>query len=113
MGGLFMGCKKNIQDKNEGTYFFKSCNLYVLPVKPAGEISMSDIKQYSTYYEAKYNNKGNLIELKKILRSEIVFTYKYIYDNEGNLIEYSVSKRSEPNVVKVYNVKGDLLRVEK
>ena len=109
VGGVLMNCENQKIKRDKGVYFFKGCNLYKLPAIPSEEISDNEIGQYSTYYEAVYNDKNNLVKLTKYLNKKVYFTYEYIYDDKNNIIEYTIIKGNDSNKTQRYNKNGDLI----
>jgi hypothetical protein len=75
------------------TRYFRSFSAHRQPVQPQKQIEYSEAQQLTTYYEARYNQEGHLVEFAKRLRVDdgsegewrVIFTEVYQYFENGRL----------------------------
>jgi hypothetical protein len=69
------------------TLYYRSFDAFKYPIRPTGQIELSEAMSLVTYYEAKYDDKGRLIKFIKHIQSGsiwvIAFEVDYEYHKSG------------------------------
>lgn len=80
-------------DKNKR--FFTSYSGLMLPLKLVGEITLKDLENRNTYFEAVYDEHDRLATCAKIVYGETEMKHQYKYRNNGTLEEALISNSGE------------------
>lgn len=89
------------------TRYFCSFTAHRHPVQPQKQIEYSQAQQLSTYYEARYDEQGRLVEFAKKLRVNddsdeewsIIFTELYQYFDSGSLQRRTLRIRGQSDQI--------------
>lgn len=75
--------------------YFTSYSGLMLPLKLVGEITLEELENRNTYFEAVYDSENRLRECSKIVYGENEMKHEYKYRNNGSLEEAVISNMGE------------------
>lgn len=84
-------CSESRQTLKGGPYYFASWVGYGVPLRPVDQISLEKAKSLRSFYEAYFDDEGNLISFTKHLDGEVEWVDTYHYD-QRRLIARKMTK---------------------
>lgn len=93
-----------------GPYYFSGWRDYKIPFEPISEISLEKAKESTSYYEAYFDENGNITIFKKYLNGELEWKDEYVYD-KSKKIRYRILKKQDGSINKQYfDGKGKIIK---
>lgn len=108
MGLFHSGCQNNSYPLG-GPYYYKDWESYKIPFRPYNQISLEEAKNLTTYYEAHFNEKGQIVSFKKFLKGEVEWTDKYFYTSSGKLERRELTKtKPHEKIIQHFDENGNI-----
>jgi len=91
---------------NKNKRFFTSYSGLMLPLKLVGEVSLEELKNRNTYFEAIYDEKSRLIICSKMVYGETDMKHQYKYRDNDTLEEAIIFNSGEEEQRLVFDQDG-------
>lgn len=89
IGFLFLSISSFAKDINSETsqirYFKEFYTNYSHPFFVKNEINKNEIKNFTTYFTAEFDDRDRIVEFKKFYNADCVISISYTYENNGRL----------------------------
>lgn len=92
--------------KSKKKRFFTSYSGLMLPLKLVGEISLEELKNRNTYFEAIYDENSRLITCSKMVYGETDMKHQYKYRENDTLKEAIIYNSGEEEQRLVFDEDG-------
>ena len=105
---LIVPSKKGVA-KVGGPFYYKGWKTYYLPYRPKNEISFSETKKLTAYYEAFYTDEGKIQKFTKYFDGKVAFSVTYSYRSDNTLETETDTKSDGSTGIKKFDANENLI----
>lgn len=85
------------------TRYFLTYSSLKLPLRLAGELDETAVRNRGTYFRATYDAQDRMVRCEKLVYGDIELDHRYTYDEAGNLIQASIACAGDEPMVATFD----------